>query len=98
MNPSNKEMQLRKTCELYVYVLTSLAQEVPDAVQECADSYDYPLECAAELAKVLKELDSESFERIVNDPDSIEARHLSYWWQMQEEAEKLRKELTQTCL
>jgi hypothetical protein len=98
MNPSNKEMQLRKTCELYAYVLASLDQEVPYAIQECADSYDYPVECAAELAQVLKELDSDSFERIVNDPDSTEARNLSYWWQMQQEAERLRQALIQTCL
>lgn len=30
MNPTNKEMQLRKTCELYAYVLKMQNKEVPE--------------------------------------------------------------------
>ena len=100
MNPTNKEMQLRKTCELYVYVLVSQGKEVPEEIQECADSYDYDylVDCVAELSEALEVLDSDTFDRIVNNTQSKEARDLAYWWEMQQEADRLSKALIQTCL
>lgn len=98
MRPSNKEMQLRKTCELYAYLLVSQGKEVPDEILECAMSYDYPVECATMLSKEIESLDSESFERILNNTASQESRDLANWWQMQQEADRLSKELRQTCL
>lgn len=98
MNPSNKEMQLCKTCQLYAYVLTSLGKEVPEEVQECADSYDYLIDCVADLSLILKELDSATFNKLVNNAESVEARHLAYWWEMNQEANRLSKTLVQTCL
>lgn len=100
MNPTNKEMQLRKTCELYVYVLKSQGKEVPEEIQECADSYDYDylVDCVAELSDALIGLESDTFERIVNNTQSREARDLRNWWEMQKEADRLRKELVSTCL
>ncbi len=82
MHPSNREVQLRKTCELYAYVLVSQGKEVPEAIQECADSYDYPVDCVKELSQLLKSLDSETFEKIVNNTKSKEARDLAQWWEM----------------
>lgn len=82
MNPSNREVQLRKTCQLYAYVLTSQGQEVPEEIQECADAYDYPVDCVTELSQVLKGLDSDTFEKIVNNSQSKEARDLAQWWEM----------------
>ena len=82
MSPSNKEIQLRKTCQLYAYVLEALGKEVPEYIEECADSYDYPVECVTELVKVLKEMDSETFEKIVSNGESNEARDLANWWEM----------------
>lgn len=82
MNPTNREVQLRKTCELYAYVLLSQNKEVPDEILECASSYDYPVECVAELSKELQNLDALTYERIVNNPFSQEARDLARWWDM----------------
>lgn len=82
MGPSNREVQLRKTCELYVYVLRSQGKEVTYAIQECADSYDYPVDCVVELAKELKDLDENTFDKIVNNTQSPEARNLASWWEM----------------
>ncbi|PHR54604.1 MAG: hypothetical protein COA44_12645 [Arcobacter sp.] len=82
--PTNREIQLQKTCELYAYVLEAQGKEVAYAVQECADSYDYPIDCVKELAQALKDLDSESFEKIVNNTDLQEARDLANWWTMYE--------------
>lgn len=82
MNPTNKEMQLRKTCQLYAYVLLSQGKEVPEEIQECTVSYDYPVECVAELSQALKDLDSDTFEKIVNNTQSKEARDLAQWWKM----------------
>lgn len=100
MASTNKEMQMRKTCELYAYVLVSLDKEVPDEILECALSheYDYLVNCVADLSQTLKELDSESFDRIVNNTQLQEARDLANWWQMQQEAERLSKALYKTCL
>lgn len=87
MSNSNRELQLRKTCGLYAYVLSAQGKEVPEMIQECADSsdsdeYDCLVDCVAELSEVLKGFDSETFERIVNNSDSSDARELSHWWEM----------------
>jgi hypothetical protein len=87
MSNSNREMQLRKTCKLYAYVLVSQGQEVPERIQECRDSdgseeYDCIVDCVSDLSKVLKELDSDTFDKIVKNSDSQEARELAHWWEM----------------
>ncbi len=82
MSPTNREVQLRKTCQLYAYVLSAQGQEVPEAIQECSDTYDYPVDCVKELYQALKSLDTETFEKVVNDPRSAQARDLSNWWEM----------------
>ena len=87
MANSNKEMQLRKTCKLYAYVLASQGKEVPERIQECRDSdgseeYDCIVDCVADLSKALKELDSDTFKRIVKNTDSQEALELAHWWEM----------------
>ncbi len=84
MSPSNREVQLRKTCQLYAYVLVSQGKEVPEAIQECAESddYDYLVDCVTELSQALKDLDRVSFEQIVNNTQSAQARDLAQWWDM----------------
>lgn len=94
MSSLNKEMQLRKNCQLYAYLLTSLKKEVPEEIEDCIGSYDDVINCVAALYKELQSLDSESFERIVNRGDTIESRELSYWWQMQQEADRLHRYLS----
>lgn len=98
MTPTNKEMQLRKTCELYVYVLISQGKEVPYAILECACSYDYPVDCVKELSDELKSLDTDTFDRLLKNTESKEARDLANWWDMHQEAERLSKALYKTCL
>jgi len=82
MSLTNREVQLRKTCELYAYVLASQGKEVPEMIQECADSYDYPVDCVKELSQALQDLDGETYEKIVNNTQSQEARDLAQWWEM----------------
>ena len=87
MGNSNKEMQLRKTCKLYAYVLASQGKEVPEAIEECRDcdgseDYDLLVDCVTDLSRELKDLDSETFEKIVKNPDLLEARELAHWWEM----------------
>ena len=100
MAPSNKEMQRQKNCKLYAYLLLAQNKEVPDHILECAYSHDcdYPVECAAELAEEIKGLDSDTFEKIVNDKESPEARELAHWWEMRQEADRLGQLLVKTCL
>lgn len=90
MAPSNKEMQLRKTCELYVYLLVSLDKEIPEHILECASSYDYPVNCASELVEEIKSMDEASLNTIINT-DSSEANDLKLWWEMSQEADRLHK-------
>lgn len=87
MANANKEMQLRKTCKLYAYVLTAQGKEVPERIIECRDSdgseeYDCIVDCVSDLSRALKELDSDAFAKIVNNTDSQEARELAHWWEM----------------
>jgi hypothetical protein len=98
MIPSNKEMRLCKNCQLYAYVLMAQGKEVPEEIQACIASYDYVVNCVAELSAELKGLDSDTFERIVNNKELLESRELSYWWEMQQEADRLHDALGSTCL
>lgn len=87
MGNANKEMQLRKTCKLYAYVLTAQGKEVPESILECRDSdgseeYDCIVDCVADLSHVLKNLDTDTFNKIVKNTDSQEARELAHWWEM----------------
>jgi len=99
-NPSNKELRLRKNCQLYTYLLVTLGKDVPEEIQECADSYDYDflVDCVAQLSDELKGLDSDTFEKIMNNTESNEARELAYWWKMHQEANRVGEEIVQTCL
>lgn len=91
MNPSNKEIQLHKNCQLYAYVLKSLGKEVPEIIEECARSYDYPVECIKELSILVQSLDTETFDSIVNNTDSQEARDLAHWWEMYQQYMPIQK-------
>ena len=82
MSPNNREIQLRKTCQLYAYVLKSQGKEVPETIQECAASFDYSVDCVEKLSQALVNLDSDSYKKIVNNPDSKQAQDLSNWWEM----------------
>jgi len=87
MGNANKEMQLRKTCKLYAYLLAAQGKEVPETILECRDcdgteDYDLLVDCVNDLAQALKGLDGDSFEKIVTSPDSLEARELAHWWEM----------------
>jgi len=81
---TNREIQLQKTCELYTYVLTELNQEVPYAIEECASSYEYPVDCMNELVQTLRSLDKAKFDALLNKENSAQAYHLTQWWQMYE--------------
>lgn len=87
MANANREMQLRKNCKLYAYVLAAQGKEVPDVILDCRDSdgteeYDCLLDCVSDLSHALKELDSDTFNKIVNNTDTQEARELALWWEM----------------
>ncbi|CAA6822468.1 MAG: Unknown protein [uncultured Sulfurovum sp.] len=98
MQPTNKEMQLQKNCQLYAYLLESQGKEVPEHIEECVESYEYVMHCAEALFEELKSLDEQTFEKIVNNPDILKSRELSYWWEMKQEANRLGESLTKTCL
>lgn len=82
MNPSNQEVQLRKTCQLYMYVLAEQKKEIPEEIQDCANFYEYSVDCVDKLYQALEGLDSETFKKIVNNPKSQESRDLANWWDM----------------
>ncbi len=82
MSASNREIQLQKTCQLYAYVLRELSKEVPLEVIECTNDYDALIDCVKELYSELNELDSDTFEKIVHNPNAPEANDLANWWEM----------------
>jgi len=82
MRPSNREIQQQKTCHLYAYLLTALGKEVPLEIEECVDDYGDPVDCVPMLYKALQALESDTFEKVVNDQESQEARDLAQWWEM----------------
>ena len=87
MGNDNREMQQRKTCKLYAYVLAEQGKEIPLRIEECRDSdgteeYNLLVDCVKELSQELKGLDNDTFEKIVKNPDSAEAGELAHWWEM----------------
>jgi hypothetical protein len=83
-----------------VYLLVSQGKEVPEEIQECANSYDYDflVDCVAQLSGEIEGLDSATFDRIVNNKESNKARELAYWWEMNQMANRLGDEIVKTCL
>lgn len=94
MSPSNKEMQLRKNCQLYAYLLDALGKEIPEEIVDCIDSYEYVINCVSSLYEEIQNLNSEDFERILNNKELLESRELAYWWEMQQEADRLHRLLS----
>lgn len=94
MSPTNQELQLSKNCQLFAYLLRSLGKEVPEHIEDCANSYEYVYNCVSELLETLKNLDEESFQKVVHDTKRVESRELAYWWEMQQEADRLHKALS----
>lgn len=94
MSPSNKEMQLSKNCQLYAYLLQKLNKEVPETIQDCADDYEYTINCTQEFSREIDGLSSEEFEAIINDKESREAAEIRYWIDMRQEADRLHKMLS----
>lgn len=95
---TNKEIQLRKTCQLYAFVLEHLGHEVPEMIEECAQDFEYPVECAKELIALLEATDRKTLDIMMHSNATSLGRDLANWWQMQKEADELRKAITQTCL
>ena len=60
-------------------------KEVPEHIQDCLDSYEYVTNCVEELLEELKSLDEGTFNKIVNNTDTIESREVAYWWEMQQD-------------
>lgn len=94
MNPSNKEMQLRKNCELYAYVLTAQGKEIPEVIQDGLDDYEYIINCSEDLYKEVENLDTDTFQTIVNNKEVQGSRELSYWWKMYKEYNQIQIELS----
>lgn len=94
MSSLNKEMQLQKNCQLYLYLLESLGMEIPEAVEECAASYEDVFNCVNEMAALLESLDKSTFDAIVYNKERLESRELAYWWEMRKEADRLHRMLS----
>lgn len=93
MRPNNKEIQQRKNCELYTYVLEMLEREIPEEIVECLISDDFFVDCVEELGNTLHSLDNETFDKLVNNKNTTKSQDLKQWWNMYQEAEKLHKSL-----
>ena len=84
MGFSNRELQLRRNCELYSYLLQAQNKEVPEYIEECivTDDFDLLVDCVKELAQEIQSLDDESFTKILENENSVEAKNLLKWWEM----------------
>ena len=98
MSPSNQDIQLQKNCALYAYVLHAQGKEIPEHIQDCTEDYDYSVDCSSQLQKELESLDTETFEKLVKNPQSQKARELAQWWEMSLIANSLHDNLGSTCL
>ena len=110
MEPSDKELQLKRAAKLLLYVQEQLGQTheawTQYAVNNMASANDdRPV---IELCGVLKELTPEQLERIVYNAHNKTARDLADWWEehqaadatreLREAAEAKREQLRQEAL
>jgi hypothetical protein len=96
-SPSNKELQLRKNCHLYAYVLQYLELEIPEHIIECLmdEEYEYLVECSNELAQLLKSLEQEKFTELING-ECESSQELKLWWDMNQQANVILEEIKKT--
>jgi hypothetical protein len=94
MEPTNKELLLRETAQLLIYVRmnTSRGIRISNTLKAASqDSYckeDY----VAELCSAIRALAPEEMDRIVYDGRNSEARKLADWWDKHQEADRKRQE------
>ncbi|MDF1875324.1 hypothetical protein JHD48_06225 [Sulfurimonas sp. SAG-AH-194-I05] len=77
MGLANRELQLRKTAQLYAYILTVQKKEVPEAVYDD----EYPSDYMTQLVQEIQGLDGDTLQKIIYT-QSQEAQGLAEWWAM----------------
>lgn len=93
LNPSQKEVALRRAATLLVHVYQFLGEPVSPALKAaaanlyCSDDY-VPALCAR--LKKLKRFSKDRFEELVYNAKSPVSRDLAGWWEEHENADKAR--------
>lgn len=97
--PSNKELQLRKNCQLYAYILQYIEAEIPDHILECLmdEEYEYLVECSQDLAKLIESLNEDQFNELMHG-ECESSRELKHWWDMNQQANKMIQEIEKTYI
>jgi len=94
MEPTNKELLLRETSQLLIYVRMNthrgikITNDLRGASQDSYCKKDY----VAELCSAIRALTQEEMDRIVYDGRNPEARKLADWWDKHQEADRQREQ------
>lgn len=93
MEPTTKERQLQKTNQLLVFALTAMDRPVTDDIKRAADNmYGGREESVVELCALIRSMSEDDLNRVVYDGRNPASRELANWWDLHQEADRLREQ------
>lgn len=92
LNPTRREVELRRTAALYAYALRQLSQPVPEAVTDAALSIYCSVDFVPDLCALLTSLSKKDLKRVVYNAQDKTARDLADWWEEHQAADRKRLE------
>ena len=92
MEPTNKELLLRETARLLIYVRVYTGVRISSKLATAAQAVYCKEDYVAELCSAIRALTQEEMDRIVYDGRNPEARKLADWWDKHQEADRKRQE------
>lgn len=90
MEPTHKERLLQETAILLGYVLEETGQPVPRPVHAASKDIYCKTDLVPHLCTAIRNMDDETFKRVVYNPYNKESRQLADWWEKHEEADRKR--------
>lgn len=90
MEPTHKERLLQETAILLGYVLEETGQPVPRPVHAASKDIYCKTDLVPHLCTAIRNMDDETFKRVVYNPYNKESRQLADWWERHQAADKAR--------
>ena len=91
MEATDREVRLRETAQLLIYVKQHLKEKVSDRLLKASNDYYCSVDFVPELCKTIRKLTPEQMNDIVYNSRDKTSRRLADWWEEHEEADRKRE-------
>jgi hypothetical protein len=95
LEPTSRELELKRTAVLYRYALIKLSRPIPEALDTAASSVYGGGDYTAELCALIQALDHQGRERLVYNGHDGRSRELADWWEAHRKADSKRADLAE---